>query len=221
MNNAIISCFVELLSVATSYNKGTVPTIFSNLSSSSRYELPYFIFDKESSLVFMNAPKTTFDSTNSSDSYFSIYLNKAMYRLFNSLPFLLQENTFLTLDEDGNQTSLTKTLFKLNLNNFKNANEVDLYPHLSDFSTGSTKTTHFVIYQDYETLTSWSPVESIVLASPNFPIDSNQVSAPMNFENGMPASQGSIRAESEILDFRTASQYLVSYMNLQFIDGRI
>jgi hypothetical protein len=203
VNNAIISCFTELLSVATSYNKGTVPTAFSNLSSSSKYELPYFIFDKESSLVFMNAPKTTFDSTNSSDSYFSIYLNKALYRLFNSLPFLLQENTFLTLDDDSNQTSVTKTLFKLNLNNFKNANEVELYPHLSDFSTGSTKTTHFVIYQDYETLTSWSPVESIVFTSPNFPIDSNQVSAPMNFKNGVPTSQGTIRSETEILDFRT------------------
>ena len=121
VNNAIISCFTELVNVATTYNgeKGTLPTTFSNLSSSSNYELPYFIFDKESSLVFLNAPKTTFNSNNDSDSYFSIYLNKALYRLFNSLPFILQENTFLTLTDDGTETSVKITLFKLNLNNFK------------------------------------------------------------------------------------------------------
>ena len=44
-----------------------------------------------------------------------------------SLPFKLQNKTFNTLDvDDITQISLTKTLFKLNLSNFKQANEVEI-----------------------------------------------------------------------------------------------
>ena len=104
-------------------------------------------------------------------------LNKALYRLFNSLPFKLQNKTFNTLDvDDITQISLTKTLFKLNLSNFKQANEVEIFSHLSNGNSGSTKTTRMLIYQDYETLSSWSPVKSIVIISPNFPINSHTVS---------------------------------------------
>ena len=41
-----------------------------------------------------------------------------------------------------------------------------------------------LIYQDYETLSSWSPVESIVIVSPNFPINSHAVSADLDYVNG-------------------------------------
>ena len=103
-------------------------------------------------------------------------LNRGLYRLFNSLPFKLVHKSFNTLD-DTTQITTTKTLFKLNLSNFKQANEVEIYAHLSNGNSGSTKTTHMLIYQDYETLSSWSPVESIVIISPNFPINSHAVSA--------------------------------------------
>jgi len=32
---------------------------------------------------------------------------------------------------DGTQTTTTQTLYKFNLSNFKSANEVEIYPHLS------------------------------------------------------------------------------------------
>jgi len=60
---------------------------FSNLASSGNYEISYFIFDKESSLIFLNSPKSTFSDSNS--SHVNIMLNRALYRLFNSLPFKL------------------------------------------------------------------------------------------------------------------------------------
>ena len=166
VNEAIITAMLNLIDVIKNYNGGTLPTAFSNLSNSSgNYEIPYFIFDKESSLIFLNSPKSTFSDSNS--SHVNIMLNRALYRLFNSLPFKLVNRTFNTLD-GTTQTTTTKTLYKLNLSNFKNANEVEIYPHLSDDSSGLTKTTHMLIYQDYETLSTWSPVESIVCYSSKF-----------------------------------------------------
>jgi hypothetical protein len=129
-------------------------------------------------------------------------LNKALYRLFNSLPFKLQNKTFNTLD-DTTQITTTKTLFKLNLNNFKQANEVEIYPFLSNNTSGTDKTTHMLIYQDYATLSSWSPVESIVIVSPNFPINSHAVSADIDYVNGFPTVIGDVRSESEILEIST------------------
>ena len=84
VNEAIRTTFLKLIDVITSY-QGTLPTGFSNLATSGNYEIPYFIFDKESSLIFLNSPKATFSDSNS--SHVNIMLNRALYRLFNSLPF--------------------------------------------------------------------------------------------------------------------------------------
>ena len=141
VNTAIRTTFLKLIDVIKSYFGGTLPTAFSNLATSGTYEIPYFIFDKESSLIFLNSPKSTFSDSNS--SHVNIMLNRALYRLFNSLPFKLQNKTFNKLDvDDITQISITKTLFKLNLTNFKTSNEVEIYPHLSTGNSDSTKTTH-------------------------------------------------------------------------------
>jgi hypothetical protein len=59
VNGAIRTTFLKLIDVITSY-LGTLPTAFSNLATNGTYEIPYFIFDKESSLIFLNSPKSTF-----------------------------------------------------------------------------------------------------------------------------------------------------------------
>jgi hypothetical protein len=131
VNEAIRTAFLSLIDVIKNYNGGTLPTDFSNLASSGNYEIPYFIFDKDSSLIFLNSPKSTFSDMVSSvdSSHVNFMLNRALYRLFNSLPFKLVNKTFNTLD--GTQTTTTQTLYKFNLSNFKSANEVEIYPHLS------------------------------------------------------------------------------------------
>ena len=52
VNDAIRTTFFKLVDVVKSYYGGTLPTAFSNLATSGTYEIPYFIFDKESSLIF-------------------------------------------------------------------------------------------------------------------------------------------------------------------------
>ena len=51
VNEAIRTTFLKLIDVLTSYN-GPLPTAFSNLGSSGLYQIPYFIFDKESFFFF-------------------------------------------------------------------------------------------------------------------------------------------------------------------------
>jgi len=201
VNEAIRTTFLKLIDVLTSYN-GALPTAFSNLGSSGLYQIPYFIFDKESSLIFLNSPKTTFSDTNT--SHVNIMLNRALYRLFNSLPFKLVNKSFNTLD-GTTQTTTSQTLYKLNLSNFKQANEVEIFPHLSNGNSGTVKTTHMLIYQDYETLSTWSPVESIVIIAPNFPIKSNEVSADIEYVEGTPKKIGNFRHEHELLEISTNS----------------
>jgi hypothetical protein len=60
VNDAIQTTFLKLVDVVKSYYGGTLPSAFSNLATSGSYEIPYFIFDKESSLIFLNSPKSTF-----------------------------------------------------------------------------------------------------------------------------------------------------------------
>ena len=75
--------------------------LFSNLATNGTYEIPYFIFDKESSLILLNSPKSTFSDSNS--SHVNILLSRALYRLFNFLPFKLQNKVFNTLDLNATQ----------------------------------------------------------------------------------------------------------------------
>ena len=108
VNTAIQTTFLKLIDVIKSYYGGTLPTDFSSLETTTdTYEIPYFIFDKESSLIFLNSPKYTFSDSNS--THVNIMLNRALYRLFNSLPFKLHNKTFKTLD-GTTQITTTKIL---------------------------------------------------------------------------------------------------------------
>ena len=90
------------------------------------------------------------------------------------------------------------------MSNFKQANEVEIFSHLSNGNSNTIKSTHMLIYQDYETLSSWSPVESIVIIT-NFPINSHAVSADLDYVNSFPTVISEVRYESEILEISTNS----------------
>jgi hypothetical protein len=74
-----------------------------------------------------------------------------------------------------------------------------------------------LIYQDYETLSTWSPVESIVIIAPNFPIKSNEVSADIEYVEGTPTIIGNVRHEHELLEISTNSPLpLIMYEPKQY-----
>jgi len=160
-------------------------------NSNGDIDIPYFIFDKGTGLIFLNSPQTVAGLT--------IFLNSPLYRLFDSLPFQRKNTTFQKLD--GSTT--INSLYRLKLTNFGNSNVVDLVPQSTGQNSSTSKVPHYVIYQDYETLTSWSPVESIVISSGNLPIKSSVVSQNHSFINGIETVEGSSNiVEMEMSEFR-------------------
>ena len=70
----------------------------------------------------------------------------------------------------------------------------------------TTKTAHLVVYQDYETLTSWTPVKSITITSNNMPIKSSIISNNHSFINGRETTEGNTHIiEMEFSEFRAGN----------------
>jgi len=190
VNKAISDCMEGLKTTYDSFTQaGEFMRLFKN--SNGDIDIPYFIFDKGTGLIFLNSPQTVAGLT--------IFLNSPLYRLFDSLPFQRKNTTFQKLD--GSTT--INSLYRLKLTNFGNSNVVDLVPQSTGQNSSTVKVPHYVIYQDYETLTSWSPVESIVISSGNLPIKSSVVSQNHSFINGIETVEGSSNiVEMEMSEFR-------------------
>jgi len=190
VNKAISDCMEGLKTTYDSFTQaGEFMRLFKN--SNGDIDIPYFIFDKGTGLIFLNSPQTIAGLT--------IFLNSPLYRLFDSLPFQRKNTTFQKLD--GSTT--INSLYRLKLTNFGNSNAVDLVPQSTGQNSSTVKVPHYVIYQDYETLTSWSPVESIVISSGNLPIKSSVVSQNHSFINGIETVEGSSNiVEMEMSEFR-------------------
>ena len=61
---------------------------------------------------------------------------------------------------------------------------------------------YLVIYQDYSTFDSWSPIESIVFCSSTIPVKSSMTSANHSYINGIETTKGSTNIiELELTDF--------------------
>ena len=190
VNEAIKQAFIGLQATLVTYNQ----------TKDIGKNMPFFIFDKDTGLIYLNAPEATFN--DDTVEVVSIYLNKPLYRLFNSLPFTHETETFTSISP----TNLTMSGFKINMSNFGNITETLFLPPQSDGSVSTTKVNYLSVYQDYTTLDTWSPVESIVISSNTIPVRSSNTSANHSFENGSETISGSSNiVELELSDFKSGS----------------
>lgn len=190
VNEAIKQAFIGLQETLVTYNQ----------TKDIGKSMPFFIFDKDTGLIYLNAPESTFN--DDTEDVVSIYLNKPLYRLFNSLPFTHQTETFMSISP----RTLTMSGFKINMSNFGNIAETQFLPPQSDGSVATTKVNYLSVYQDYTTLDTWSPVESIVISSNTIPVRSSNTSANHSFENGSETISGSSNiVELELSDFKSGS----------------
>jgi hypothetical protein len=198
LNPAIIEATNKLKEVLTSY--GISNTFITN-------DVPYFTFDKASGIVNVLSPASMYNGFNNGngDPFLAMMLNTPLYRLFNSLPFTLQSETFKTLDDSSNKISKTTTAYKLNMSNFNMSTVIsESNPPQINGSISSTKSDYLSIYQDYSTFDSWSPVESIVMTTSTIPVNPSQKSANHSFINGVETTKGSANVtELEITDFKS------------------
>jgi hypothetical protein len=107
VNEAIKQAFIGFKATLVTYNQ--TKDIGTNM--------PFFIFDKDTGLIYLNAPESTFN--DDTEDAVSIYLNKPLYRLFNSLPFTHETETFMSIFP----RTLTVSGFKINMSNFGNIAE--------------------------------------------------------------------------------------------------
>lgn len=190
VNEAIKQAFINLKAVLVDYNQ----------TKDLGTDLPYFIFDKDTGLIYLNAPEATFN--DDTDDVVNVYLNKPLYRLFNSLPFTRQTDTFMS----SNPREITQSGFKIEMSNFGDANKSDISAPQIDGTVNSTKVSYLSVYQDYSTLDTWSPVESIVITSNTIPVRSSNTSANHSYENGNETVSGSSNiVELEISDFKSGN----------------
>ena len=198
INPTIIKVINKMKAVLTSYGIDTSFIV---------NDVPYFTFDKASGIINLLAPSSMYNGFNDGNGspFLSIILNTPMYRLFNSLPFTLQSDTFKTLSDSSNQESLTMTTFKLNMSNFNKSNSLsETFPPQLNGGLPPNASSYQSIYQDYSTFDSWSPIESIVLTSYTIPVKASQKSGNHSFINGIETTKGSNNAtELEITDFKS------------------
>jgi hypothetical protein len=105
-----------------------------------------------------------------------IYFNPPLFSLFNSFPSLY----FGT----GSSVSLGRN-YQMEIANFAGVNTILLPTNPVPPATQSVWTQMF---QEFSTIDTWSPVASIVFTSNTIPIISNQLSAPLVFNNGQSSS---------------------------------
>jgi len=128
---------------------------------------PTLLFDCASNLFVLSAPAALYDSA--SDTYYEIYMNKALYQLFSSLPSVIVSHT-----------SSYGLNYKITTNNFKG------YSKTSITTDNTTDTDSLMVYGEFPTIYLWNCVTSIVFTSSNLPIVPANTSNPALTREGEP-----------------------------------
>lgn len=189
VNEAIKQAFIKLQTVLETYNQ----------TKDLGTNLPYFIFDKSTGLIFLNAPTEKFN--DETGDVVNIYLNKPLFRLFNSLPYTRSTQNFMSL----NPREITNSDFKINMSHFGETNSSKISAPQVD-GTVVESVDYLTVYQDYATLDTWSPVESIVMTSNTIPVRTSNTSGNHSYKNGNETVSGSSSiVELELSDFKSGN----------------
>jgi len=94
-----------------------------------------------------------------------IYFNSPLYALFSSFPAIGQ----------GYQATLGRN-YRISIGDFTGSNQIYLP---SIVPQGGTQYLCTQVFQEYSTIANWTPVSSVVFVSNTLPIVSNQLSAPL------------------------------------------
>jgi hypothetical protein len=128
-------------------------------------------------MIFWDSPSDTAVFYVPLGSKYSIYMNSALFSLFNSFPF--------TLDEKG---------YKLIVNTVEGLNTQAL-----------NGTTYTVVQQEGSSLIGWSPFTAIVFTSNTLPIQSNMLNNPRIYSNNQIISESARSVPENIITDLTSS----------------
>jgi hypothetical protein len=140
---------------------------------------PYMTWDTSNDRAVISADTEWYDQNPQNPfigNIIKMFFNAPLYSLFNSFP----SNLFGYVGVQDGKNAL------IAIANISNLNAtVITVPYLVDPVTGLPVTyTAIQSYQEYSTISSWSPIQAIVFTSNTMPINPNLVSPPLIFNNG-------------------------------------
>jgi len=145
---------------------GTLPTTFA----------PIISWDSTSNSAVIYADDAGF-ALNLAAARIKMYFNASLFELFNSFPARYLGYVGVTLGRN----------FLIELPNIGTTNTQLITPVPA---TVPSSYTAVLLYQEYSTTSSWSPITSIVFCSNTLPINPNQVSTPIVYNDGVPILLG-------------------------------
>ena len=153
-------------------------------------------FDNQAQIAVLIADNAAYNPNLANP--IQIYFNPPLYHLFSSFP------AYIVSINGGN---LGKN-FLIQTYNFSGGSN-------AYFPAIDTEYVSLQIPQEYSTISLWNPVTSIVFCSNTLPIVSNQVSAPLLYNNGIVIQSGGNNANiSQIITDFVADNYLSSIIYL-------
>jgi len=155
---------------------------------------PIIKWDPASQCAILQGDVNAFNSQNFTQ--IRLYFNAPLFSLFNSFPSVYNGYDALAASDGRN--------FQIVFPDIGGSNVSQVFP----FGVPSTDSADFYnvinVYQEYSTVASWSPITSLVFTSNTLPIEPNQVSTPIVFDNGVPIVGGTpANVENVITDIAT------------------
>lgn len=130
---------------------------------------PVLTWDVTTSKAILQAEEQYFNQSQA--ARVKIYLNPPLFALFNSFPSLYFGQTGVTLGRNN----------QILVADYQGINTI-LLP--TNPVPPAVQTVYTQMFQEFSTIDTWSPCASIVFTSNTMPIISNQLSAPLIFNNG-------------------------------------
>jgi hypothetical protein len=159
--NLINVAYANALTSLIANTGGALSPIFTALP-------PVLTWDTTSSKAILQAQTQFYEQLNTAK--IRIYMNPPLFALFNSFSSLNYGTTGVTLGRN----------YQLVISDFQGINTILLPTN----APPANQTEYTQIFQEFSTIDTWSPVSSIVFTSNTIPIISNQLSAPLLFNDG-------------------------------------
>ena len=125
---------------------------------------PILSWDTSNNTAILNCDVTGYSTT--STNYIKIFFNTSLAQLFSSFPVrITSASSYLGLNT------------QIITDSYNNSNIIQYPPYNPTYDA-------IQVFQEFSTISLWSPVTSIVFTSNTLPIVSNQVSTPIIYNNG-------------------------------------
>lgn len=133
---------------------------------------PILTWDTNTSKAILQAQTQYYEQGNTAK--IKVYMNAPLFALFNSFASLYYGTKGITLGRNN----------QIIIQDFQGVNTILLPTN----APPANQTEYTQVFQEFSTIDTWTPVASIVFTSNTIPIISNQLSAPLLFNNGNTSS---------------------------------